>query len=113
MQTADLYYANHLSAVIYMQKAERGSRSLEWFQIQVKVQLSEPRYGLKPPSVTLELNEEVAEQNRQIGRERYLWRGSESRGGNKKRAPKQDTLVRERREKRRESSKGEQATGLF
>lgn len=69
--------------------------ALERFQIQVKVQLS----------LTKELNEGVAKQKRQIERARYLWRGSESRGGNKKRAPKQDTLVRERREKRRESSK--------
>lgn len=55
----------------------------------------------RSPSLTLELNE-VPEKNRQVGRVGYLWRGSESLGGNKKGVPKQDMLVREmQREKKR------------
>lgn len=44
---------------------------------------------------TLVLKEDVRELSRRVRRERYLWRGFESQGGNKKRAPKQDMLVRE------------------
>lgn len=55
----------------------------------------------RSPSLTLELNE-VPEKNRQVGKVGYLWRGSESLGGNKKEVPKQDMLVREmQREKKR------------
>lgn len=57
-QKADLHYVDLLSAVIYMQRSREG------LQIKVKVQLSEPHCGLKPPSLTLELNEEAAEQSR-------------------------------------------------